>query len=558
MICKICNIEVKLSSFSNWHLKKKHDGISSKDYYDQFFKKEGEGICDNEGCTNETSFKRINQGYAGYCSKACTSRSSKIKAKSKATMLKNFGVEHALQSKDIRSKMEEKNIIKHGVKNVFQSEEIKNKIKESNNKNFGVDYPMQNKAILKKSVETNLKVYGVERPSQNKTIQNKIENTNMFRYNVKSTLQNKDTIDKINRTKRVHQWDIFLLLLKGKSIYPIFNKDFYLDGKAPFKYYCKICNKGFFRDTYNADRVYCGCLKKRSKYEDEIIKELEFFYFKKITPNRIFVNENKKRFECDIFIPDINFGIEFHGLYPHCEENKDSKYHQEKYLFFKELGIEIVQVFENEWKTQKEIVLSIIFNKIKINNNSIYARKCEIKDITDSEYKKFLIKNHIQGYATASIRLGLFFKDELILVTSFGKSRFNKNYQYELIRSCNKINTTVTGGFSKLLNHFEKIYNPDNIISYIDLRYFNGLSYTINGFEIITMNRPNYKYFHKNEKMLYLYHKSNFRKEKMRKLFENYNENLTEHENMLNNKYLRIYDAGTLTIAKNYIKDQDQ
>ena len=87
-------------------------------------------------------------------------------------------------------------------------------------------------------------------------------------------------------------------------------------------------------------------------------------------------------------------------------------------------------------------------------NNKIYARNCIIQQIKESEAKEFLLNNHKQKFARAKIYYGLFFNNELIQLMSFGNPRFNKDYQWEIIRDCSKKNHQVIGGVSKLWKHF--------------------------------------------------------------------------------------------------------
>ena len=95
--------------------------------------------------------------------------------------------------------------------------------------------------------------------------------------------------------------------------------------------------------------------------------------------------------------------------------------------------------------------------------------------------KIFLNNNHIQGNDKSQIYLGLYYNEELISVMTFGSPRIamgnkNKNYNknsYELIRFCNKLNTNVVGGASKLLKYFIKNYKPEHIFSFADLRWSN-------------------------------------------------------------------------------------
>lgn len=86
---------------------------------------------------------------------------------------------------------------------------------------------------------------------------------------------------------------------------------------------------------------------------------------------------------------------------------------------------------------------------IKIN-----ARDCEIKPIDQPTYRQFVSQHHKQKYARASHIYGLFHNSELVQLMSFGKPRFNKNYQWEIIRECTKTDYSVRGGTSKLWKFF--------------------------------------------------------------------------------------------------------
>lgn len=80
----------------------------------------------------------------------------------------------------------------------------------------------------------------------------------------------------------------------------------------------------------------------------------------------------------------------------------------------------------------------------------INARDCVIKQLSNSVYKNFVNKYHTQKYSVANLSYGLYYKEELVQIMSFGTPRFNKNYQYEIIRECTKNNYRIRGGTSKL------------------------------------------------------------------------------------------------------------
>ena len=178
-----------------------------------------------------------------------------------------------------------------------------------------------------------------------------------------------------------------------------------------------------------------------------------------------------------------------------------------------------------------------------LNNNKakIYGRKCEIRQITDKRVvSEFLNKNHLQGDCVSSINYGLFYNNEIVCLMTFGKPRYNTKYDYELIRFCSKLNTTVLGGASKLYKHFIKTHSPNTVISYANKRYSKGDLYYKLGFKLISESDPGY-YYSKNNK---LYNRNQFMKHKLKDKLEYFNPDLTEKENMKLNGYDILYDRG--------------
>jgi hypothetical protein len=295
------------------------------------------------------------------------------------------------------------------------------------------------------------------------------------------------------------------------------------------------------------DPICRFCTPKISGFsylEKELLNYIKNIYNEKIEDNKRFYFDGNHFHELDIYLPDINTGIEFNGIYWHSElEGKDRHYHIDKQNFFKNLNINLIQVFESEWVNKNEIVKSILKSKLKLLENKIYARNTTVKIISYKDTKIFLNKNHIQGYANSSINLGLFHLDELVSLMTFGKSRYNKNYDYELLRFCNKLNYNIPGAFSKLLKYFKDSYDFKSLISYADKRFSIGNVYLNNGFKLINESKPNYFYFHKN-KSNELLSRVKFQKHKLKDKLNVFDENKTEWENMKYNGYNRIWDCG--------------
>lgn len=472
-----------------------------------------------------------------------------INEKLRHAMLEKYGVEHAMQDPDILNKTRQTNIERYGYNNPIKNSLIQDKIRKTNLERYGFENPLQNEDIKQKIKETNMKKYGTENPFGCAMIKDCIKNTNLKKYGHKNVIYNNEVQNKIRRTYRKNYWDIFLLNLSKKNIIPEFNINFFINNDV-FNFKCLLCDNHFTRDITNPQRINCGCLKYRSTYEVEIFDILKDIGIKKIEHNKDFMENRRKKYELDIFLEDYNFGIEFNGVYWHSDIFLDENYHQKKYLYFKNKNIKIIQIFENEWINNKELVISIIRDNLNLNEQ-IYAGKCDIKEITDNIYKYFLEENHIQGYKPAKIKFGLFHNNELISLASFGKSRSDKKIDIELIRFCNKKGISVLDALSKLLKHFKQKYIDTSIISYSDIRYFDSNSYLKSGFIHHGISTPNYFYFKPNE--MILYDRIKFQKHKLQKILKIYDHNKSEYENMMDNGYLRIFDAGNdIFIIKDY------
>ena len=140
------------------------------------------------------------------------------------------------------------------------------------------------------------------------------------------------------------------------------------------------------------------------------------------------------------------------------------------------------------------------------------------------------------------MRLGLFYKNRLVAVMTFGKPRFNKKFSWELIRYATLFNFNIVGGAGKLLNYFKHNYSG-SIITYADRRWSEGNLYKKLGFDFKGYTKPNYFY----TKNLLRLSRYKCQKHKLKNLLkENFDPNLSEHQNMNNNKFYKIWDCGNM------------
>ena len=127
----------------------------------------------------------------------------------------------------------------------------------------------------------------------------------------------------------------------------------------------------------------------------------------------------------------------------------------------------------------------------------INARDCILTKLTKEEANNFIDKYHPQKHVASLLDYGLTYNNELVQVMSFGKSRFNKFYSWEIIRDCTKDNCIVNGGVSKIWNYFIENNTVHSCICY---SYPHNGDYTNKyvdycGFKNIKKSKPQKKIY---------------------------------------------------------------
>jgi hypothetical protein len=365
---------------------------------------------------------------------------------------------------------------------------------------YDVPHAAQSEKFKKKMVDAYIKNYGVNNPSVRHITQD-----------VRKKLDNKEWLQDQN---------------KKHSFYPI-AKSLGVSTTTLSQSFKKF---GLFPVRHN---------NFVSGPEKEIVE-----FIKNINPNLEIIISDRSvlgPYEIDIYIPELNLAFEYNGLYYHSEDyGKDQHYHIYKTTECIKKGIRLIHIWENDWINSKEIILSKILYLLG-KSKSIYARKCKIVEINKDDAEIFFNQTHIQGYAFSTVRLGLKLDDELVACMSFVKSRFTKSAEWELLRYSTKLNSSVTGGFSKLLQYFIKIYNSQSIISYSDKCWSVGNVYQSNGFKYFRTSKPSYFYTRDGKT---IENRMSFQKKKLKDKLKIFDPDLSESENMKANKYLKIWNCG--------------
>ena len=471
--------------------------------------------------------------------------------KSKQTKLERYGDENYTNN----SKREQTCLERYGNIHAAKTDIIKSKIKQTKLERYGDE----NYNNYDKTIATNLKKYGVKCIFESRDFQEKIKQSMLEKYNVEYAQQNlsikeKSKITSFNNTLDKHN-NILNIYLKDSIIW--------YDCQCPHPE-CKKCDSKTFSISSNIywnrinDKKCTELCTNLLPIQKSISKNtsLEIFIKNILDEHNILYIENDRTIlndkEIDIYIPDKKIGIECNGVYWHSDKYKSKTYHYDKYIYCKQNKIQLLTIWEDQVLKKPDVIKSIILSKLGIYENRIYARNCKIKEVKSNDAKIFIDNNHLQGYVNSLIKIGLYYNNELVSIMTFGKKRKSlnnksKNNEWELYRFCNKLNTQIIGGASKLFNHFINCFHPNIIESFSSNDISCGKLYDILGFSKISENPGSYWYV---DKLYNRYHRFCFRKQQLKSL--GCPDNMSEKQFMDNLGYYRIYDSGqTKFIWKN-------
>ena len=428
-------------------------------------------------CSYECRVKKTQQTSLERYGCLAPGNNPEARKKAKATMVEKYGAETTLQSEELKTKVQSTVKSKYGVENVQQNAEIKaksvatqrekfngklafnqpssyqhrhetivkkygsetsfgqyvrTKISDSLEDQYGVREPMLVPEIAAKRKSTMLEIYGVEEPFHSEEIKEKYRKTMLERYGVENPSHSKELVEKADATMRKRY---------GKP--------------------ARISKVNqLFGELLTSNNIL---------FEPEFFLEGKWF---------------------DFILPSKQILIEIDPIYTHnYYDNKwgnpyPKDYQLRKTQLAQKHGYACIHVFD--WDS-KDKIMDLFKPSIKI-----FARSCEITQIDDKTAKEFEILYHLQNACRGQILCyGLYYQNELVEVMTFGKPRYNRNYDWELLRLCTKSNLTVIGGASKLFKHAVLENNLDNIISYCDRSKFGGSVYTQIGMTFKEFTEPN-------------------------------------------------------------------
>lgn len=459
----------------------------------------------------------------------------------KKSLLKKYGVDNAMQIPGSLDKIKQTNLDRYGTEWYTQTDSYKESVKKTSQEKYGKDHFLSSDDVTAKRKQTCIEKYGVDNVSKSNEVVNHIKEVLMDKYGV-------ENIGQIH-VKNLEEWKIFrqdpISFIKEHFSKPTMKELCDYFGVTPSPVYSLI-------DVEKNP----GLLKHELSFMESDVKNLlDKYHMEYIQNKRTVISP----YELDFYLPKHHLAIECNPTATHNssksdpwgEEAKDFKYHQMKTDLCENQGIFLFHIFGNEWTNKRAIIESMIRNLLGVYEQRIYARNCELQEISYNDAMLFLNENHRQGNSNSSVRLGLYHDTELVSLMTFSKRRATigaeSDGEYELVRFCNKLNTQVVGGASKLFKQFVNIINPSSVMSFSDRAHTRGHLYEVLGFKEVRRSEPGYVWV--NEKTDIAYNRVNAQKHNLKKFLKDESIDLSQTEThiMESHGFLKVYDSGTIT-----------
>ncbi|MFA6895435.1 MAG: hypothetical protein WCQ46_06760 [Bacteroidales bacterium] len=204
-------------------------------------------------------------------------------------------------------------------------------------------------------------------------------------------------------------------------------------------------------------------------------------------------------------------------------------------------------LYEDRWYGNAETTKKRILAHLGIFT-SVFARNCDLKEIESVRASDFLKKYHSYGTAGSKYKLGLFYKDKLIAVSTFSQSRPMKRIidgqekflqSYEWVRYASLPELRISGGMGKLLKAFVDKYQPEEVMSYADKEWSDGDVYGKLGFTCLGEREP----------VKFLVNIHTFQRFSEKKLLQ---DRAYRSVNVIEDGYFQIWNMGSIKYLKQF------
>ena len=430
-------------------------------------------ICKN--CGRPVEFRSLLKGYRQFCCPKCSNSNKDKIEKTKQNNIKKYGGTAPSCSEEIKNKVKQTNLRKYGVEWSAGSKTVQDKIKSTMKEKYGVD----NVGLLDvkdKARKTCLERYGGV-GNESPILREKQRITCLKRYGDEN--YNNHEAATHTMIKKYGAYGAAADEIKQKCLATrrrniIKDKDFLIgytdDGdwicKCPHPRSCNKCEEKYYITN-------CSIQKDRTDHKCETCTRLmpimdvhstntSIEIFVKNILDTLHVDYESNRFildkkQLDIWMPNLNKGIELNGIFHHSELKKDPEYHINKMKLALSKNIDLLTLWEDQIKSHPSTSESYVLDFISEYNDEIYSNVCRTKLINIDDAQIFINDNYLFPFELEEgfINIGLFKGKELVSLMSF--------YGNEIKSFCHKKFTHIYGGYQKIFNRYINDYNPKNV-----------------------------------------------------------------------------------------------
>lgn len=433
-------------------------------------------------------------------------------------LLDMYGIKHTNAQKcEFRKKA---NIEKHGSYEQYKSD-IKAKREATCLERYGATSNLSTDEFREQSKKSCIEKYGTEYANQANSVKKKIADSLIAQYGSKEKAY-ESFVEKSMHTREERYGSIKQSYLIGLE-----NQSKVIQEKYGVAYACMRKEARNLTNNSTPNRQFAQMLDELNIVYDREFPVKRYSYDFKVDNILIEINPSATH--------NSTWGI--FGIADICSPD----YHLKKLQTAKDAGFRCINVWD--WDDKNKIAMMLLPKR------KIYARDCKIEQLDAKTANKFLRTYHLQNACQKQLYCyGLYHNGDIVQVMTFGKPRYNKQYDYELLRLATKFECYVIGGAEKLFSHFIKQFESIKIISYCDNSKFNGDVYERLGFTKINDGKPSLHWYNITEDKHYT---DNFLRQRGadQLLGTSFGKGTNNEEIMRQYKFVEIYDCGQSTYS---------
>lgn len=450
-------------------------------------------------CGELCKFKGWKLGYASFCSRNCAHADAATKTRASVkrgnTMLERYGARGSLGSPALLLKIKQTSLARHGQEHAGSTSTAKAKRAGTNLARYGGISPNADDSVRARQVRSQRQSSDARHLA--------LANANGF------TLTAGDS-----------QFEGTWICSNGHDVFHRWNTM----QRPPI---CRICTP-YIRGTSAEEQQLLSWLREHTAVLDH---------------QRLYQG-GRSYYELDAVLPTQQLAIEYNGLYWHSElAGKEPHYHLNKLLAANRAGLQLIQIFEHEWRHKRDICQSILKAKLGLSEHRIGARELKLAQLSKVEAEEFFTRYHLAGSAYFTRAWGLQCAGVTLVAACWAPDRFARvKTHMELVRYATAPGWSVPGGLSRLTKvALEQLQQP--LRTFCDRRWSTGSGYLRAGWRQIGISKPGYWYFKDDQ----VHHRSAFQR---RRLLELTGRTGTEWELAQAYGLNRFWDCGNIILEK--------